>query len=226
MASSGKDVAVSHRLAPRRQALLRLRLQIQKRFRRPLRRLMRPTFGAAKVGKTAHAAKAPGKLRRVPCVSRTERPVPNSLPLVAQTCGTGMPRSLLRYSAPSRQMGGRRTLGACRSVSSERSEPAPPAVAAAEHCRAGRKKGRRMSERRERSDHSEFGGPRPDRNAQGTGPEAASAAVGPAASPGSVSWLLLGAPRSNSHQPAKPAAKRPLKFSTKIGRKWWPGTDP
>ena len=83
-----------------------------------------------------------------------------------------------------------------------------PAVAAAEHCRAGRKKGRRMSERRERSDHSEFGGPRPDRNAQGTGPEAAPAAVGPAASPGSVSWLLLGAPRSNSLKPAKPAAKR------------------
>ena len=85
-----------------------------------------------------------------------------------------------------------------------------PAVVAAEHCRAGRKKGRRMSERRERSDHSEFGGPRPDRNAQGTGPEAAPAAVGPAASPGSVSWLLLGAPRSNSHQPAKLAAKRLL----------------
>src|SRR6056297_732318 len=85
-----------------------------------------------------------------------------------------------------------------------------PAVAAAEHCRAGRKKGRRMSERREQSERSEFGGPRPDRNAQGTGPEAAPAAVGPAASPGSVSWLLLGAPRSNSHQLAKRAAKRPL----------------
>jgi len=64
------------------------------------------------------------------------------------------------------------------------SVPSPPAVAAAEHCRAGRKKGRRMSERRERSDHSEFGGPRPDRNAQGTRPEAASAAVGPAAPEG------------------------------------------
>ena len=157
--------------------------QSQRPFRRRLRRLMRPTFGAAKTGKTAHAAKAPGKRRRVPRVSRTERPVPNSLPLVAQTCGTGMPRSLLRYSAPSRQMGGRRTFGACRSVSSERSEP-PPAVAAAEHCRAGRKKGRRMSERRERSDHSEFGGPRPDQNGQGTRPEAASAAVGPAAPEG------------------------------------------
>ena len=51
---------------------------------------MRPTLvmtiGAAKVTKTAHAAKAPGKLRRVPCVSRSERPVPNSLPSVAQTC--------------------------------------------------------------------------------------------------------------------------------------------
>jgi len=85
-----------------------------------------------------------------------------------------------------------------------------PAVAAAEHCRAGRKKGRRMSERREQSERSEFGGPRPDRNAQGTGLEAAPAAVGPAASPGSVSWLLLGAPRSDSLKPAKPAAKRPL----------------
>ena len=105
--------------------------------------------------------------------------------------------------------GGRRKLGGCRSVSSARNEPAPT-VAAAEHCRAGRKKGRRMSERRERSERSEFGGPRPDRNAQGTGPEAAPAAVGPAASPGSVSWLLLGAPRSNSHQPAKLAAKRLL----------------
>jgi len=107
--------------------------QSQRPFRRRLRRLMRPTFGAAKTGKTAHAAKAPGKRRRVPRVSRTERPVPNSLPLVAQTCGTGMPRSLLRYSAPSRQMGGRRTFGACRSVSSERSEPPlpspPPSIA-------------------------------------------------------------------------------------------------
>src|SRR6056297_428876 len=65
----------------------------------------------------------------------------------------------------------------------------------------------RMFERRKRSDHSEFGGPRPDRNAQGTGPEAAPAAAGPAASPGSVSWLLLGAPRSDSPKPAQPAAK-------------------
>src|SRR6056297_2393846 len=91
---------------------------------------MRPTFGAAKVGKTAHAAKAPGKLRRVPCVSRIERPVPNSLPSVAQTCGTGLPRSLLRYSAPSRQMGGRRTLGACQRKGLRafgvRSPPSPP----------------------------------------------------------------------------------------------------
>ena len=121
----------------------------KRRFRRSLRELMRPTFGAAKVGKTARAAKAPGKLRRVPCVSHSERPVPNSLPLVAQTCGTGNPRSLLRYSAPSRQMGGRRTLGACRDRSPYVMSP-HPAVAAAEHCRAGRKKGRRMSERRER----------------------------------------------------------------------------
>ena len=53
-----------------------------------------------------------------------------------------------------------------------RNVPCPhPAVAAAEHCRAGRKKGRSMSERREQSERSEFGGPRPDRNAQGTGPK-------------------------------------------------------
>jgi len=179
-------------------------------FRRQLRWLMRPTFVAAKVGKTAHAAKAPGKLRRVPCVSRPERPVPNSLP-----CGRSDMRNRTSPFATA-------ILGAVEAdgVTAERwlhvekwlpNVMSPhPAVAAAEHCRAGRKKGRRMSERRERSDHSEFGGPRPDRNAQGTGPEAAPAAVGPAASPGSVSWLLLGAPRSNSHQPAKPAAKLPL----------------
>ena|SRR6056297_1464518 len=137
-----------------------------------------------------------------------------SLP-VAQTCGTGILRSMLRYSAPSRQMGGHRTLGVVRKTPPKVSCP-PPAVAAAEHCRAGRKTGRRMSERRERSDHSEFGGPRPDRNAQGTGPEAASAAVGPAASPGSVSWLLLGAPRSHSLKPAKPAAKPLLKLKSAL----------
>jgi len=56
-------------------------------FRRQLRWLMRPTFVAAKVGKTAHAAKAPGKLRRVPCDARFRRDAPNSLPSVAQTCG-------------------------------------------------------------------------------------------------------------------------------------------
>jgi len=35
----------------------------------------------------------------VPCVSRHGRPVPNSLPSVAQTCGTGNLRPRLRYSA-------------------------------------------------------------------------------------------------------------------------------
>jgi len=39
-------------------------------------------------------------------------------------------------------------------------------------------------------------------------------AVGPAASPGSVSWLLLGAPRSHSPKPAQPAAKRHLTCRT------------
>src|SRR6056297_4222340 len=62
----------------------------------------------------------------------------------------------------------------------------------------------RMSERPE---GSEFGTGRSRRETQGTGPEAAPAAGGPAASPGSVSWLLLGAPRSNSRKPAQPAAK-------------------
>jgi len=85
--------------------------ELQRPFRRSLRELMRVTFVATKVTKTAHAAKAPGKLRRfrklrrVPCVSHIERPVPKSLSSVAQTCGTGMPRSRLRYSAPSRQTG-------------------------------------------------------------------------------------------------------------------------
>ena len=124
MASSGKDVAVSHRLAPRRQALLRLRLQIQKRFRRPLRRLMRPTFGAAKVGKTAHAAKAPGKLRRVPCDARSRRDAPNSLPSVAQTCGASFSAWPCASRRPRGRWGGRRTLGGCRSVCSQRFVPA------------------------------------------------------------------------------------------------------
>src|SRR6056297_1800818 len=47
--------------------------QSQRPFRRRLRQLSRPTFGAAKVGKTARAAKAPGKLRRVRCDTRRHR---------------------------------------------------------------------------------------------------------------------------------------------------------
>jgi len=43
--------------------------------------------------------------------------------------------------------------------------------------------------------------------------DAGNRAEGPAASPGSVSWLLPGAPRSNSLKPAQPAAKRPLMFN-------------
>src|SRR6056297_2913434 len=62
-------------------------LQDQKPFRRSLRELMRVTFVATKVTKIAHAAKAPGKLRRVPCDARSGRDSPNSLPSVAQTCG-------------------------------------------------------------------------------------------------------------------------------------------
>ena len=185
--------------------------QNQRPFRRRLRWLMRPTFGAAKVGKTARAAKAPGKLRRVPCVSRTERPVPNSLPCCRSDMRNRKPPFAAAILGAIEAEGWPPNVRCMLSAPTQHVTCPHPAVAAAEHCRAGRRKGRRMSERRKRSDHSEFGGPRPDRNAQGTGPEAALAAVGPAASPGCVSWLLLGAPRSNSHQLAKRAAKRLLK---------------
>jgi len=98
-------------------------------------------------------------------------------------------------------------VGCVSQMTTARDEPAPPpspppSIAATDGAFRFR-----MSERRERSERSEFGTGRSWRETQGTGPEAAPAAGGPAASPGSVSWLLLGAPRSNSLKPAQPAAK-------------------
>src|SRR6056297_382633 len=83
----------------------------------------------------------------------------------------------------------------------------PPAVAAADHFRAGRKTGRRMSERRERSDHSEFDGPRPDRNAQGTGPQARRR--NSLSRPGSGA-VLAGAAQSHHASPNQTSIARPI----------------
>jgi len=154
-----------------------------------------------------------GKSRQKPLMPRRRPAAPGPLRFSPRTAGSELaPLRSLRHAEPDFSVRGcdtRRHRG--RGVATEpgvhvgKHPPhvtCPPAAVAAAHCRAGRKKGRRMSERREQSHHSEFGGPRPDRNAQGNAPEAASAAVGPAASPGSVSWLLLGAPRSHSRKPA------------------------
>jgi len=192
---------------------------------------MRPTFGAAKLGKTAHAAKAPGKLRRVPCdareplnhaawarrvcagcsvaalasagwlfqisepkrigapaqarpvgfhrrsrisrvailgrsngychSARTTRSAASPAETRSAQSGSEVPlvragraelapfgrsdmrraffRPALRFSAPSRQMGRRRTFGACRDRSPHVMTPPPPAVAAAEYRSRGRR---------------------------------------------------------------------------------------
>ncbi len=121
-------------------------------------------------------------------------------------------RMALCFSAPSRQMGGRRTLGACQRVSSEYSVPPP------------RRRRRRVSQPRTGVSGSACLSDRRERYPIGVGHRARNRPVvmtigarnagnraeGPAASPGSFSWLLLGAPRSNSPKPAQPAAKPPL----------------
>jgi len=121
---------------------------------------------------------------------------------VAQTCGTGLLRSRLRYSAASTAEGGR-VKSVSRSYFHLALRGHPICLEGVEKRRAGRKKARRMSERPKGASSA-----RPARTEHRRGPGAAGRRRGMSG------FAYFCRVKSRSHQPAKPAAKRLLTCRT------------